>query len=176
VTEGHTDRGKWSQPGVPHKGWSCAGIEDLEERSQPCEMCESVEIRYVHLMEHPDYPEIIGVGCICAEHMEEDYVGPRLREKKMRSRTRRRKTWAKRNWSTSARGNWYLNTHGFNVVVFETADKRWGLRVTHRASGRGQFGRRRYETEARAKHAALDALIWAEQHLGVPGPDKTRND
>ena len=72
----HTNRGKWSQTGVPHRGWACVGIEDLEEPAQFCEMCESVEIRYVHLMEHPDYPETLGVGCICAEHMEEDYVNP----------------------------------------------------------------------------------------------------
>ena len=65
----HTTHGKWSQPEVPHRGWSCIGTDDLEEPSQLCEMCESVEIRYVHFMKHPNYPETLGVGCICAEHM-----------------------------------------------------------------------------------------------------------
>jgi hypothetical protein len=89
MTDGHTNRGKWSQPGVPRRGWTCVGVEDLEEPSELCGMCESVQIRFVHLMEHPDYAETLGVGCICAEHMEQDYIGPRLREKKLQSKARR---------------------------------------------------------------------------------------
>jgi hypothetical protein len=27
-------------------------------------------------MQHPDYPDVLAVGCVCAEHMEEDYAGP----------------------------------------------------------------------------------------------------
>jgi len=27
----HTRRGKWSEAGVPKKGWTCVGGEDLEE-------------------------------------------------------------------------------------------------------------------------------------------------
>lgn len=164
----HTDRGKWSQPGVPHRGWVCVGIEDLDEPAQICEMCESVEVRYVHYMEHPAYPETLGVGCICAEHMENDYVSPRQREKRLRSKSRRRASWAQRDWSISAKGNPYLNTEGFNLTVFPVSDWRgqyWGLRVTHRVSGATQPGRRRYATEAEARNAALDALIWVKEHL-----------
>ena len=94
-------------------------------------MCESIEIRFVHLMEHSDYPEVLGVGCICAEHMDQDYIGPSLREKKLRSKAQRRKTWANRNWHNSAKGNFYLNTEGFNLTVFETsraAPHRWGIK------------------------------------------------
>lgn len=32
-------------------------------------MCESVDVRYVHYMEPPHYPETLAVGCVCAEHM-----------------------------------------------------------------------------------------------------------
>jgi len=164
----HTNRGKWSQPGIPHRGWKCVGVEDLEEPAQLCEMCESVEIRYVHFMEHPNYPETLGVGCICAEHMEGDYGKPRNREKQLRSKSRRRQTWSNRQWRISAKGNPYLNTEGFNLTVFPASDQRgqfWGLRVTHRENGTSQLGRRRYASEADAKKAALDALIWAKQHL-----------
>ncbi len=79
----HTNRGKWSQPDVPHKGWTCVGIEDLETPAFICEMCESVEIRYIHFMEHSNFSEILGVGCVCAEHMEGDYVRPREREQRI---------------------------------------------------------------------------------------------
>ena len=62
MTDGHTDRGKWSEKGVPKKGWICVGIDDLGEPSTICEMCESVEIRYVHSMQHPNYAETLDVG------------------------------------------------------------------------------------------------------------------
>jgi hypothetical protein len=131
-------------------------------------MCESVEIRYVHYMEHPDYPEPLGVGCICAEHMENDYVNPRLMEKRLRSKARRQQAGSKRQWSVSAKGNLYLNTEGFNLTVFPAADRKgqfWSLRVTHRASRTSQLGRRRYHSVNAAKRAALDALIWAKDKL-----------
>ena len=81
----HTQRGKWSQPGVPQRGWTCVDVDDLGEPSQLCEMCESVDIRFLHHMQHPDYSDILAVGCVCAEHMEQDYVRPKEREKRLRS-------------------------------------------------------------------------------------------
>jgi hypothetical protein len=49
--------GKWTQPGVPHRGWYCVYVEDLGEPDRYCDMCETQPIRYVHYMQHHDYPE-----------------------------------------------------------------------------------------------------------------------
>ena len=57
----HTLRGKWSQDGVPHRGWMCLEVYDLEEPSALCAMCETAEVRYVHCMQHGDYPEVLEV-------------------------------------------------------------------------------------------------------------------
>jgi hypothetical protein len=160
----HTSRGKWSQAGVPKRGWTCIGVEDLEEPSQLCDMCESIEIRYAHLMEHPDYRETLSVGCICAEHMEEDYVRPREREKKLKGAARRRKTWANRTWRRSVKGNSYINTDGFNITVFQNG-KTWALGISNRDTGSTQKGKKSYPTEAAAKAAGFDALIWAKENL-----------
>jgi len=170
VTIGHTDRGKWSRSGVPHKGWICSGVEDLEEPSATCEMCESVEIRYVHHMEHPSYPEALGVGCVCAEHMEEDYTAPRAREKRLRAAARRRITWARRDWSTSFRGNLYLNTEGYNLSVFPVSGPKrgWKVVVAHRSSGAQQEGRQIYPSSDAAQKAGLNALLWAKDNLLKP--------
>ncbi len=70
-------RGKWSIAGVPHKGWTCVDIEDLGEPSAECEMCESQSIRYVHHMQHPQYANVLAVGCVCAGHMEGDLAASR---------------------------------------------------------------------------------------------------
>lgn len=86
--------GKWSQPGVPHKGWECIGVTDLGEPSQICEMCERQIIRYVHYMRHPGYPAVLECGCICAGYMAEDPAGAKERESRLRKRRRRRR----QNW------------------------------------------------------------------------------
>src|SRR6266478_9519945 len=76
---GHGGMGKWGMPNVPHKGWSCDGLEDLGEPSHLCEMCETMWVRYVHTMRHKDYPEQLEVGGVCAGHMEENLKAPKLR-------------------------------------------------------------------------------------------------
>lgn len=160
----HSGRGKWSEPGVPQRGWSCVDVDDLGAPSQVCEMCESVEIRFVHYMQHPDYPHMVGVGCICAEHMEQDYVRPRAREKRLRSAASRRSTWARRKWRISVRGNFYLNTEGFNLTVFQRGAV-WTVSVTNRVNSSSRIGVRTYESIEVAKAAALNALLWAKEHL-----------
>lgn len=130
-------------------------------------MCESVDIRYVHYMEHPDYYQTLGVGCVCAEHMEEDYAAPRAREKRLRAAARRRKTWSKRQWRTSYAGNLYLNTEGYNLIVYPVTGRTngWKVTVAHRSSGAQQAGSRLYPSSDDAQKAGLDALLWAKTHL-----------
>jgi hypothetical protein len=131
-------------------------------------MCESAEVRFVHYMEHPGFAGTLAVGCVCAEHMEDDYLAPRTREKTLRHKAHRRKSWAERTWRISAKGNFYINTEGFNIIVFgrwRADTPSWGFKVENRTTGRSQFARRRYLTEQAAKNATLDALIWAKQYL-----------
>jgi hypothetical protein len=169
--------GKWIVEGVPHKGWTCDMVTDLEEDRMVCAMCEIAEIRYVHTMRHPDYPDPLGVGCVCAEHMEEDYVGPRLRENRLRARARRLRSWDRRIWyrggwlgrgSAGLDGTWYLNTEGFHLSVRPVGGM-WQIYVQHRQSGCEQYGRLRFPDHKTAQRAALDALQWAKGHLSQRG-------
>src|SRR5690349_9313221 len=62
-------RGKWSEKNVPHLGWICVGEYDAKEDGGDlitCEMCETMEVRFVHVMENGRYPEQLHCGCICA--------------------------------------------------------------------------------------------------------------
>jgi hypothetical protein len=43
-------------------------------------MCERAEVRYVHVMTHPDFDGELEVGCVCAGRMEEDYKAAEERE------------------------------------------------------------------------------------------------
>jgi len=154
-----TDFGKWSQVGVPQKGWSCVGIEDLGEPSARCEMCEVKEIRYVHLMEHANYPEVLGCGCVCSGKMEDDYSGARKREADVKNAARRRSRWLARKWKRSQLGNHYVKTDGFHIVVFEKSGA-WSGTITKLSNDEVTQARRRYSTQDQAKLAAFDGMIW----------------
>ncbi|WP_239025327.1 hypothetical protein [Rhodoligotrophos defluvii] len=131
-----------------------------------CEMCELQEIRYVHHMQHADYPAVLEVGCVCAEHMEDDYQGPRRRERNLKNAARRRSRWLNRYWKLSRQGNPYINTDGFNITVFRRQDGAWGGRIEDRSSGQSITSRRRYGTEDQAKLAAFDAMIFLKDKRG----------
>jgi hypothetical protein len=152
--------GKWSQPGIPQRGWSCVGVDDLGEPDAICEMCETQEIRYVHYMEHSDHPECLAVGCICAENMSGDYVGPKRREKALQNAARRRSNWLKRKWRNSEKGDEFLNVDGFNIGVFTKRNGDWSGWIKDQETETTVFLRGRYETEDQAKLATFDALVF----------------
>lgn len=162
MSETSRQTGKWSQPGVPHKGWSCIDIEDLGEPSATCEMCETQEIRYVHHMQHPGYPEVLGCGCVCTGHMESDYEGARQREKVLRNASARRRKWPTRDWRVSRNGNPFLNADGYNVVVYP-AGHGWGFRVSNRSTDKNLVSRRVLASMDAAKLRAFDAVVWMKE-------------
>jgi hypothetical protein len=153
--------GKWAQAGVPHKGWVCEDIEDAGAPDFTCQMCEVISIRFIHLMSHADYPDQLRCGCVCAGHMEEDLAAARKREFDFKSTLARRARWLSRKWRRSRAGNQYLNTNGFNVVVFP-AGRGYGARVEYRWTDWARVARRVYPTEERAKLAAFEVLVAKE--------------
>ena len=158
--------GKWSQPGVPHRGWTCVLVDDLGDLGSICEMCEVQEIRYVHHMQHPDYPDELEVGCVCAGHMEENYERPQQRERNLKNAARRRQSWLQRKWKISSRGNAYLNIDELNITIFEKATGSWGGRILERETDREITSRYEYLTEDQAKLAAFDAMIFLKNEKG----------
>jgi hypothetical protein len=159
MTTETTGTGKWTQAGVPRKGWTCVDIEELEEQDHLCEMCEARHVRFVHVMEHPRYEDVLRVGCVCAGHMEENVAGARKREVGFKGERSRRKRWLSREWRISTSGNEFLNTNdGFNIVVYRKGAI-WGARVEHRSSNYQRTSKLPYQTQDQAKLAAFDAMI-----------------
>ena len=152
--------GRWSERGVPHRNWLCVNVEDLGEPLAICEMCESQTIRYVHHMFHPRYEEELAVGSVCASNMEEDSQAAGQRERGVRNTSRRRQKWLTRKWRVSAKGNSYLNTDGYNIVIFRRG-LGWAVRFTHRETERATTLPRLSATEDAAKLAAFDVLMAA---------------
>lgn len=166
-----THHGKWSEGGVPHTGWSCHDMEDLgPDNTEVCDMCEVTEIRFVHIMGHPDYPDSLRCGCVCAGRMEENKVRARGRERDIQKRAGRRRRFPSLKWKTSKNGNQYLNKDGFHIVIFskkrgfgfviEELGSKWnheyGLDV--QVVVRKRWNETHYQTDMEAKMGAFDEL------------------
>jgi len=148
----------WRAPGFPRKGWSCIGIVDLNPDEKPadeveyatCEACGHYPVRFVHTLAHKEHPDELDTGCICAEHLTDDYVNPRRVEVVLRKRAMARSRWLKRRWRVSYKGAHWLKVQGHHMAVFRN---RFG--PGWRCSFDGKFGRLIHPT----KEAAMMALF-----------------
>jgi hypothetical protein len=146
--------GKWAQPGVPHKGWRCVWVDDRGSPDHLCEMCEWQEVRYVHFMEHDDYPGGLEVGCDCAGHMQRSRKQAKRRERDMKNRAGRRAKWlSSKKWKVSARGNDWIKVGKHRVVIRPTED-RWTFTIAGEDSAHHES--RTFATSDEAKLAAFD--------------------
>ena len=151
-----SELGKWSLPGVPHKGWSCIDFDDLGEPSKTCEMCELREIRFVHTMRHPDYPKLLGVGCVCAENMEADYRSARRRESDARSIAGKRSRFMNSpHWRPTSNGNQRINRNGCLIVISKRHSFGYWIK---READDAEWSQWAFKTEDEAKQAAFYKL------------------
>lgn len=151
-------RGKWSKAGVPHKGWECVDVEDLGEPQVECEMCESQTLRYVHHMQHPNYAEVLQVGCVCAGHMEGDVNASTAREQTMKSRAAKRVRWPGRLWKVSRKGNPNIKADGYHITVYPRSGG-WAFTLADVLDRNRVFHARRNYLDIRtAKLAAFDSI------------------
>lgn len=128
--------GLLENPDVPRDDWRCMEVADLLEkhtgrREVVCEMCGVVNIRYVHVMEHDSFHEVIGVCVTCAERTTGDAVNPRKVEAEVRRKSGARDRWLAGHWYLSARDNWVTNVSGVNMGVFPVKFKQglWSCRI-----------------------------------------------
>ena len=111
--------------GVPHKGWSLEQVIDLHEDEglsygeyEDCQFCDHEQIRFVHLLNHPDYSQAIRVGCMCACRLTNDYVEPKRQERILRNKAARRSRFpARKGWSSTCYGGKTIKLNGHRVTV-----------------------------------------------------------
>ena len=123
-------------PDVPHKGWNLHDVVDArDERGlehgdyESCQFCGKEQIRWVHILQHPGYPNMIEVGCNCAEKLTNDYVNPKRREQELKSRSSRRVRFPAKGWKTSSKGNPYISHNGKVAVVFGTPSGKFRISI-----------------------------------------------
>lgn len=156
-------RGKWSMVGVPHKGWQCIDEYDTFERLgedsfETCGMCESAQVRFVHVMENERYPDTLACGCICAGHMEGSLSRARTRDGGLRTRASRRDHFPKRKrWKVSAKGTEYIKVDGFHLMAVKQRDDSFCVGVTPPTASKPVWGRKKYASLIEAKKGCFDA-------------------
>jgi len=161
--------GKWENHNVPHNGWECIDIQDLGTPAMVCQMCEHEIIRYAHYMRHSDYNTTLVVGCVCAGRMEGDSQKARKRDSFMKSRMNKRKNWLGRKWKISQKGNQYIKSDGFIVIM----TKRNGVWYACVKSENGNFNKwssQKSTSENEMKLAAFDCLTNVLAEKEVPKP------
>lgn len=157
--------GKWKNPIVPKVGWQCVSIYDSHEargeQRRVCDMCEFARVRYVHVMKHDAWPDLIEAGCNCAGQMEGDKVAAEKREKKAKSRDRFARST---NWWRTADGNAQLRIEGLLLVVFLRRNSRWSVAVNDTSDDSPPiWGNKEYDTELQARAAAFEAKQWVKE-------------
>lgn len=154
--------GKWSEPGVPHRGWYCSSEFDaIEEVGYllTCEMCERTEVRFVHVMQHSEYPVSLNCGCICAMHLSGEKIETEEREKRLRSRaSRRTKFGSRKGWKLSARGNPNIRVGNMHVVVAQSRSGQFHIGSKRATEERFEWDARGYATQDEAKTGSFDLL------------------
>lgn len=154
---------RWDLSGVPHKGWIFVDCIDVKEDAtdddeieyETCEMCQNEKIRYVHLLRHPDYLEMIRVGCVCAEKLTNNYETPRNRENALRNRAMRKKNFMKQEWYPNANGNLILKYKGECI----TAIQRYGqFRCVYQGRWTNDYHGRKITDLETLKMAAFEAF------------------
>lgn len=103
--------------GLPRAGWTLIATVDNNTATFICENCGFPHVRFIHELMHEKSGRRVNVGCVCAEHLTQDFATPRLRERALKTRAGRRMRWPTLNWKRSAKGNLYLKKSGAVIVV-----------------------------------------------------------
>lgn len=114
--------------------WHNHSVADRRPRRDPahvpgrCQRCGRTGLRYVHLMESPDFSDRVEVGCECAQVLCPTY-DPYEAEHRLRTRDRRLADWLSLSWWKSVVGNQYLNGSHYEAgVVAVPPGYRWWIR------------------------------------------------
>jgi hypothetical protein len=139
----------WNMPGVPRKGWKNVDVIDLERDYDTCEMCGHDPIRYVHIMEHPEFPRRLRVGCVCAEKMCEGY-NAKGRERDLKSRAARRWRWVTHGWRWTKKGNSCRKEGEHWLVIWED---------------RYRPGKYKYSIDGDVSHESFESIVATQMAL-----------
>ena len=148
--------GLFSIEGFPHKGWFFVDCEDVEDCREICEACGRQEIRYVHILKHPNFFREIRVGSECARNLCEGYNSAEIERL-----TKQKYNFIKSKcWKTSKKGNPTIRKNNYRVTITHTFN--WNFVISSAYLPKEIWGNN-FTTEIIAKKAAFDKLKEIEE-------------
>ena len=139
--------GRWSELGLPHAGWQYVDIYSLKPNErQLCGMCQTMKIRHIHVMEHPDADGCMEAGADCAARMAEEHV------EKAKARERRLKSGSSKRWRLAKNGSPFpkLRKADGALAFVNRHGPRWSVTI-----GGGWGARGGADRQSRRSHPAL---------------------
>ena len=77
---------------------------------------------------YSDFNGELRVGCVCAEHMTDDYINPQKSERELKNRLNRKKNFMRREWQERAQGKYVLRYKGENITIMKSKfGAGWGV-------------------------------------------------
>ena len=146
-----SDFGRWSEPGLPHAGWQYVDIYSLNpDERQLCDMCQTMKIRHVHVMEHPDVEELVEAGAVCASKMAQEHVDT------AKARERRLKSGPSKRWQVAKNGSPYLKIRKSDgaIAFVNRRGGRWSVTIKYGSRPPVYRTPCRFRSELAAKLAA----------------------
>lgn len=158
----HTSDGRWLDPLFPATGWVCGGMEDAGRQGRLCDVCQSVDVRFAHVMTHPDVPKALWAGLGCVEKMVDDPFKAEKRERRFRDDLRIRSDWPRRQWKISRAGNPFINARGYKIAIWNKGGAGFGVTIRLQNKFDCEFIRNDpylFKTVDDAKAGALEILM-----------------
>lgn len=121
----------YKKQNFPRDGWSCINVVDHGEAIARCDACGRHRIRHAHMLTHPQWPQTIECGCICAGKLEGDIAKAKRREKIIHRRSARRHKWTDhKQWNLLPNGVWKNDGQGWQSIIYPTPNG-WAGLVRH---------------------------------------------
>ena len=146
-------RNIWNIPGLPHTGWHCLSVTELEAPDHTCEMCRKEDIRFVHNLSHPQ-GIFLQVGCVCSGKLTGDLTLMVKMNADAKKLANQKKTWFNKDWQTI--GPIYIekSTKTFEAYIGKKSNKTWrySYNVKHVPSGK------KFAGKSMIKQNAIDSI------------------
>lgn len=150
---------KLNELGAPLFGWICTDVVDLGEACFTCDLCGYDPIRYVHVMEHPNWSERFSVGCVCDGTMSGDMLAAQQRDDEAKRKSARKTNFMKKQWKERPDGVMFLpHTRGGITAETDTFLGRAYYKVTVNGEQYQWLNNRRVETLDEATRLAYEVL------------------
>lgn len=152
-----------NKQGAPLFGWICTDVVDLKSAEFVCELCGYSSIRYIHIMEHPEWLGEFQVGCVCDGTMSGDILAAEHRDKVARSKSSRKSVFMKKQWKEHPAGYLYLNTRKKIIAQKDSFRGKKFYKITIDGEQYQWWNNRRVENLSDAKLLALEVLEYERE-------------